>query len=70
MTARGWLLFAAMSVIWDIPNLLIKIPPDGLTRRPSRRWRRRAETSVVGAFNQTFTQQVVRGRLPPPKLVG
>ena len=25
MSARGWLLFAAMGVIWGIPYLLIKI---------------------------------------------
>ena len=28
MSARGWLLFAAMSVIWGIPYLLIKISVD------------------------------------------
>ena len=31
MTARGWVLFAAMSVIWGIPYLLIKIALDGLS---------------------------------------
>ena len=31
MTARGWLLFAAMSVIWGIPYLLIKIAVDGVS---------------------------------------
>ena len=31
MTARGWLLFAAMSVIWGIPYLLIKIAIDGVS---------------------------------------
>ncbi|MGJ6124392.1 DMT family transporter [Mycolicibacterium sp. Y3] len=30
MSARGWLLFAAMSVIWGIPYLLIKIALEGL----------------------------------------
>jgi drug/metabolite transporter (DMT)-like permease len=25
MTRRGWLLFAAMAVIWGIPYLLIKV---------------------------------------------
>ena len=25
MTRRGWLLFAAMSVIWGVPYLLIKV---------------------------------------------
>ncbi|EHB50456.1 protein of unknown function DUF6 transmembrane [Mycolicibacterium rhodesiae JS60] len=28
MTARGWVLFAAMSVIWGIPYLLIKVAVD------------------------------------------
>jgi len=31
VTARGWLLFAAMSVIWGIPYLLIKIAVDGVS---------------------------------------
>ena len=31
MSARGWLLFAAMSVIWGIPYLLIKIALEGLS---------------------------------------
>ena len=31
MSARGWLLFAAMSVIWGIPYLLIKISLEGLS---------------------------------------
>ena len=31
MTARGWLLFAAMSVIWGIPYLLIKIAVEGVS---------------------------------------
>jgi drug/metabolite transporter (DMT)-like permease len=31
MTARGWLLFAAMSVIWDIPYLFIKIAVEGVS---------------------------------------
>ena len=25
MTARGWILFAAMCVLWGIPYLLIKV---------------------------------------------
>ncbi|MDG4785257.1 EamA family transporter [Micromonospora sp. WMMD1102] len=29
MTKRGWLLFGAMSVIWGIPYLLIKVAVDG-----------------------------------------
>jgi drug/metabolite transporter (DMT)-like permease len=29
MTRRGWLLFAAMSVIWGIPYLMIKVVVDG-----------------------------------------
>jgi drug/metabolite transporter (DMT)-like permease len=31
VTARGWLLFAAMSVIWGIPYLLIKIAVEGVS---------------------------------------
>ena len=31
MTARGWLLFATMSVIWGIPYLLIKIAVEGVS---------------------------------------
>ena len=31
MTARGWSLFAAMSVIWGIPYLLIKIAVEGVS---------------------------------------
>lgn len=31
MTPRGWLLFAAMSVIWGIPYLLIKIAVEGVS---------------------------------------
>jgi drug/metabolite transporter (DMT)-like permease len=31
VTARGWLLFAAMSVLWGIPYLLIKIAVDGVS---------------------------------------
>jgi drug/metabolite transporter (DMT)-like permease len=31
VSARGWLLFAAMSVIWGIPYLLIKIALEGLS---------------------------------------
>ena len=31
MTRRGWLLFAAMAVIWGIPYLLIKIAVGELT---------------------------------------
>ncbi|MFT4187275.1 MAG: DMT family transporter [Aeromicrobium sp.] len=29
MTRRGWLLFAAMSVIWGVPYLMIKVAVDG-----------------------------------------
>lgn len=29
MTRRGWVLFAAMSVIWGIPYLMIKVVVDG-----------------------------------------
>jgi drug/metabolite transporter (DMT)-like permease len=31
VSARGWLLFAAMSVLWGIPYLLIKIAVDGVS---------------------------------------
>lgn len=31
MSARGWLLFAAMSVIWGIPYLLIKVAVGGVS---------------------------------------
>ena len=31
MSLRGWLLFAAMSVIWGIPYLLIKVAVEGLS---------------------------------------
>ena len=31
MTRRGWLLFAAMSVIWGIPYLLIKVADGGVS---------------------------------------
>ncbi|WP_048635175.1 DMT family transporter [Mycolicibacterium aurum] len=31
MSVRGWLLFAAMSVIWGIPYLLIKVAVEGLS---------------------------------------
>ena len=31
MTRRGWILFAAMSVIWGVPYLLIKVAVDGLS---------------------------------------
>ena len=31
MTRRGWVLFAAMAVIWGIPYLLIKIAVGELT---------------------------------------
>ena len=31
VSARGWLLFSAMSVIWGIPYLLIKISLEGLS---------------------------------------
>ena len=31
MSTRGWLLFAAMSLIWGIPYLLIKIALEGLS---------------------------------------
>jgi len=31
VTARGWVLFAAMSVIWGIPYLLIKIAVEGVS---------------------------------------
>lgn len=30
MTARGWLLFAAMSIIWGVPYLLIKVSVVGM----------------------------------------
>src|SRR5262245_50104186 len=30
MTKRGWTLFAAMSVIWGVPYLLIKVAVEGL----------------------------------------
>ena len=31
MSARGWALFAAMSVIWGIPYLMIKVAVDGVS---------------------------------------
>jgi drug/metabolite transporter (DMT)-like permease len=31
VSVRGWLLFAAMSVIWGIPYLLIKVAVEGLS---------------------------------------
>jgi drug/metabolite transporter (DMT)-like permease len=31
MSKRGWLLFAAMSLIWGIPYLLIKVTDEELT---------------------------------------
>ncbi|BBX35842.1 integral membrane protein [Mycolicibacterium mageritense DSM 44476 = CIP 104973] len=31
MSSRGWLLFAAMSVIWGIPYLLIKVAVEGVS---------------------------------------
>lgn len=31
MSRRGWVLFAAMSVIWGIPYLLIKVADEGVT---------------------------------------
>ena len=31
MSRRGWLLFAAMSVIWGIPYLLIKVADGGVS---------------------------------------
>ena len=31
MTRRGWVLFLAMSVIWGIPYLLIKVAVDELS---------------------------------------
>jgi drug/metabolite transporter (DMT)-like permease len=31
MSKRGWLLFAAMSLIWGIPYLLIKVADEELT---------------------------------------
>ena len=31
MSPRGWLLFAAMSVIWGVPYLLIKVAVDGVS---------------------------------------
>ncbi|PRC47283.1 EamA family transporter, partial [Mycobacterium sp. ITM-2017-0098] len=31
MSVRGWLLFAAMSAIWGIPYLLIKVAVEGLS---------------------------------------
>ena len=31
MSARGWTLFAAMSVIWGIPYLMIKVAVDGVS---------------------------------------
>ena len=31
MSARGWTLFAAMSVIWGIPYLLIKVAVEGVS---------------------------------------
>ena len=39
MSARGWLLFAAMSVIWGIPYLLIKIAARRRCRSRSSCWR-------------------------------
>jgi hypothetical protein len=37
VTARGWGLFAAMSVIWGIPYLLIKVPHQLAHRAADRR---------------------------------
>ena len=31
MSRRGWMLFAAMSVIWGIPYLLIKVADEGVS---------------------------------------
>ncbi len=31
MSARGWLLFAVMSVVWGIPYLLIKVADEGVS---------------------------------------
>ena len=31
MSRRGWILFAAMSVIWGIPYLLIKVADEGVS---------------------------------------
>lgn len=31
MSVRGWVLFAAMSVIWGIPYLLIKVAVEGVS---------------------------------------
>ena len=31
MSRRGWLLFAAMGVIWGIPYLLIKVADEGVS---------------------------------------
>ena len=31
MSFRGWVLFAAMSIIWGVPYLLIKVAVEGVS---------------------------------------
>ncbi len=47
MTSRGWALFAAMSVIWGIPYLFIKIAVDGGMPPALVAWGRVALAAVV-----------------------
>jgi len=47
MTRKGWLLFAAMSVIWGIPYLLIKVAVDAGISAPVLAFARSAAGAVV-----------------------
>ena len=58
MSRRGWVLFAAMGVIWGIPYLLIKVAVDELA--PSTLVLARTVLAVV----LLLPVAVARGRLP------
>lgn len=53
MSARGWALFAAMSVIWDIRYLLIKVAVEGVSVPVQVLATRRPDADPVAATSET-----------------
>ena len=60
MSSRGWILFFAMSIIWGIPYLMIKIAVEGVSV---------ADTGLQGAIahirgpeGTTVTVSLARGK--------
>ena len=64
MTRRAWLAFAAMSLIWGVPYLFIKIAVDGGVTPPELAWARVTLAAVVllGLAWRAGTLGAVRGR--------